>query len=69
MSEFIKCKQCGNEWEAITQETATYFCPNCFKSKGTHKKLDNVKLILKTDFIGISETQEPKTMEHQNGKV
>lgn len=40
MSEFFKCKNCGEIHEAVTEEIASYICPKLRKPKGKLKLLD-----------------------------
>lgn len=59
-SEIFVCKQCSNEHEALTQEIASYSCPNLLKSKPKLKVLDSVSLINLTKIDDPSETQDLK---------
>lgn len=40
MSEIFKCKHCGEEHEATTEEIASYLCPKLRKTKVKPKLLD-----------------------------
>lgn len=67
-SEIFVCKRCGNEHEALTQEIASFSCPNLSKTKTKLKVLDSVSLNLLTELINSSETQDLKTNSvSQNG--
>ena len=59
-SEFVKCKQCGNEYEALTQEIASYSCPNCLKLKPKLKVLDSVRIKYLTKVNDSGESQASK---------
>lgn len=59
-SEIFVCARCGNEHEALTQEIASYSCPNIPKIKSNLKVLDSVSLKSLTKVDTLSETQELK---------
>lgn len=40
MSEIFRCRQCGEEHEATTEEVASYSCPKSRKTKDKLKMLD-----------------------------
>lgn len=70
-SELFICKHCGNEHEALTQEIASFRCPNLPKLKPNGKVLDKVIRECLTELNSSSETQEPKRNrngEPDNGK-
>lgn len=61
-SEILRCTRCGIEYEALTQEIASYSCPNCTKSKPKLKMLDSVSLKSLTELVFSSETQPPNNL-------
>ncbi len=67
-SEIIHCKQCGNEFEAMTQEVASYLCHKCPKQKKSIKMLDQVSQKYLTANEVLSQTHESKLNSDLKGK-
>lgn len=60
MSELVYCKNCRNEFDATTEEVASYMCPKCSKPKTKLKILDHVRNLSLTKVDESDETQTPK---------
>ena len=67
-SEFFICKQCGKEHEALTQEIASYTCPNQPKLKRKLKVLDEVREKYLTDLNGLRQPQDPNLNYSKDGE-
>lgn len=67
-SEIIHCKQCGNEFEAMTQEVASYLCPKCPKVKESTKMLDRVSQKYLTVSEVLIQTHDSKLNSGIKGK-
>lgn len=46
--EIVQCSKCKQEYEATTEEVASYLCPKCFKPKGKVKLLDQERFNILT---------------------
>lgn len=70
MNEIVICKLCGNDFDALTQEIASYICPKCSKRKDKVKVLDAVSSKELTGFPVLRKTQGPissQTIKSKNG--
>ncbi len=60
MSEIVYCKICKTEFEATTEEVASYLCHNCMKLKSKFKILDHVRNLSLTKDNGYNDDEPHK---------
>jgi Zn finger protein HypA/HybF involved in hydrogenase expression len=69
MSEIVYCKICRKEFDATTEEVASYLCPNCPKPKPKLKIIDHVRKLNLTKVVESDETQSPSKQFNSTNDV
>lgn len=54
------CKKCRKEFDATTEEVASYLCHKCMKSKSKFKILDHVRNLSLTKDNGYNDHEPHK---------